>query len=355
MIDFLLIFGTRPEAIKLGPVAGALQMLGAQLATVCTGQHTTLLQGTPVETDLRHAVSLGVASDGNVSRWLTAVQPRLQNFIRDVQPGVVVVQGDTMSTHAGALAAQTCSVPVAHVEAGIRSHGLNAPWPEETTRVALAKIATWHYAPTSTAFANLLAEGVNATQIRVTGNTVVSALARYADIRHVHKAPLIVITLHRREIQKADTVRLLVAALRHAAEKRPQLTFVWPVHPALDKLAPVAHLCQGTPNMRVTTPLSYEPFTRLVASAKGVLTDSGGLVEECATLGIPCAILRDTNDRPEAVEAGVAIRHAPNSQGIANAIAWLDHAHAEPSAIFGTPDAALQIAQHLVTLVRRET
>jgi len=356
MPDVVLVWGTRPEAIKIAPVAAALRDLKVSYVSVCTGQHSSLLRGSPAETDLRDSVSLATESGGNVTRWMTAIQPKLAKMLAETQPQLVVVQGDTMSAHAGALAAQAAGVPVAHVEAGVRSHDLSEPWPEETTRVAIAEIADWHFAPTSTAFVNLIAEGVASRAIRVTGNTVVSALARYAEhIRvEVPARNLIVVTMHRREIQHADKITALVGGALAAAEMFPSTAFVWPVHPAVAKIAPIAKMCEHASNVRIVPPLGYEAFVRLVAGAKGVITDSGGLVEECATLGVPCVIARVRNDRPEAVEAGVATQVKPTGEGVLAGAHWIMRGGCTriSTRIYGDPDAAMLVARELARLTQ---
>src|SRR3990167_612172 len=349
MTDILLICGTRPECIKLGPVAAELAALTANWRCVLSGQHTNLLAGTPAETDLCGADTLALASSGNVARWMTYAQERLTAYLREAQPKLVVVQGDTMSAHVGAVTATLLGFPVAHVEAGVRSHDLNNPWPEESTRVSIAQLARWHYAPTTTAFANLVSEEVPEAHIRVTGNTAVSALARYAPEVRATPRPdqTIVVTLHRREIQHSAIANLLYGAVRHQALARPQVRFVWPLHPAMVKV--VKRLPEPV-NLVITEPLGYHAFVRLVADAWGVLTDSGGLVEECATLGVPCVILRMTNDRQEAVDAGCAALMPPNAAGIGGGTRYLLDGilRREPSCAFGFADAAAVIARHLV-------
>jgi len=351
MTDILLICGTRPECIKLGPVAAELAALGANWRCLLTGQHTSLLLGTPAESDLAGAHTLALASDGNVARWMTYAQERLTAYLREAQPKLVVVQGDTMSAHVGAVTATLLGIPVAHVEAGVRSHDLNNPWPEESTRVSIAQLARWHYAPTTTAFANLMQEGIPENQVRLTGNTSVSALTRYVGNVQAHPRPdqTIMVTLHRREIQHEAVANLLYGAVRHQAFLRPQVRFVWPLHPAMAK---VVKRLQEPVNLAITEPLGYPAFVRLVADSLGVLTDSGGLVEECATLGVPCVILRAVNDRPEAVDAGCAVLLSPTAAGVGGGTRLLLDGVLQrgPSCVFGFSDAARQVAKHLVSV-----
>lgn len=352
MTDLLMVWGTRPEAIKLGPVAAELTALGVNWGAVATGQHTSLLAGTPAATDLAQSESLAMPSDGNVPRWLTVVQDKLTSLIDERQPNLIVVQGDTMSAHVGAMTARVLGVPLAHIEAGVRSHDLSDPWPEEVTRVEIAKIARWHYAPTSTAFGNLVAEGVPTEHIRLTGNTAVSALAKYLGDLHALAAPddTVLVTLHRRAIQVGPKANLLYGAIRHEALMHPRVRFIWPIHPGLAKV--VKRLAEPA-NLALSNPIDYCRFMLLLSEARGVITDSGGLVEEATTLGVPTIILRHRNDRPEAIEAGVAAQCEPDMLGVARGVRLLldGSLTRAPSSAFGDASAAKAIAQHLATVV----
>ncbi len=348
MTEILLVWGTRPEAIKLGPVAYWLKRLGVNYASLCTGQHTDLLEGTPAQTDLKGSISLDVESDGSVPMFLLKAQNVLFGKIEELNPKIIVVQGDTMSAQVGSITAHLSAIPVAHIEAGVRSHNLNEPWPEEGIRVGITQRAKWHYAPTSTAMDNLLAEDILEEDIRVTGNTSISALGRYAPKVHPTLAPdpTIFITLHRREVQTREVANKLYGALRLQALKYPRIAFVWPMHPGFRKLV---DRFDEPVNLEIVKPLSYWLFVDRFARALGVLTDSGGLVEETATLGVPTAILRKTNDRPEAVEAGIAQRFDPTAAGVGVAIGVLTTGciMRKAHAIYGYGDPARQIAQHL--------
>ena len=354
MTDILAIFGTRPEAIKLGPVAHELLVASVDIKAICTGQHTSLLAGSPAETTFADAVSLGMASDGNVTGWTARIREKLTLAIRDVAPEIVIVQGDTMSAVVGASVAYDLEIPIGHIEAGVRSHDDGDPWPEERNRKRIAELATWHYAPTTTAMANLMAESVPEARIRVTGNTVVSALARYApDTRFVPQPEnVILVTLHRRELHKRDLLNNLYGTIRLQALSHPHLTFVWPVHPAIEKLLDRLH---EPPNLKLRAPMAYTAFTQRLAHSKGLLTDSGGAVEEAATLGVPTVILRATNDRPEAVEAGIAIRADVSPEGIISGVQWLTDPQTMrlPTSAFGDETAADQVATHLAWTAMR--
>jgi len=351
MTEILLVWGTRPEAIKLGPVAYWLKRLGVNYTSLCTGQHTDLLEGTPTRTDLKDSISLGLASDGNIPRWMARAEKDINERLGDLDPKIVVVQGDTMSAVSGANAADMLGIPVAHVEAGVRSHGLAAPWPEEGFRTAIAQIATWHYAPTSIAFANLLAEGIREESIRTTGNTVVSALGRYApDVQPtLSPDPTIFVTLHRREVQTRDTANKLYGAMVVAALRFSRIAFVWPMHPGFRKLV---DRVKEPNNLEIVKPLPYWIFVDRFARALGILTDSGGLVEEAATLGVPTIILRKVNDRPEAQLAGIAWRYDPTAAGVSDGIEMLATKQIDRKAhdIYGDGDPARRVAQHLAEM-----
>lgn len=354
-MTILLTFGTRPEAIKLGPVAAELRAANVPFAVICSGQHTTLLEGTPAETDLsgKNVFSLGLASDGNVQKWVMRAELKIREFLETwdslEQLSPIVVQGDTMSALAAARAAKVLGRTLVHVEAGIRSGDLENPWPEEGFRREITSLADWHYAPTAHCFANLVSEGVAPARIRVTGNPVVSALARYTAAKPSPAEGHILVTLHRRELLQSDKFREVVQALiDEAAAPACKLTFLWPVHPATK---PLLTGFKGPPNLLLGDPLSYVNFAGWLASAVGVLTDSGGLQEEAATLGVPCAVLRKATDRPESLETGLASLWTPDRAGVHSAISWLlGPRKREPSTIFGTPESASAIAKLLAAL-----
>lgn len=343
-MTLLLVYGTRPEAIKLGPVAAELKAQHVPFHVLCTGQHTSLLAGTPAETDLAGASSLGLASTGNVLRYLEFAELEMRHWLED-RPDydVVVVQGDTMSALAAARAGAILERTVAHVEAGVRSFDPNNPWPEENSRTEITRLAEWHYAPTAFTFANLLKEGVRHERVRLTGNTVVSALARYTAARPVGPQPHVLITMHRREWLHGPDFEETIAEFKQQAKENPQIQFVWPMHPAVRARA----------NMLTQPPLPYAKCAEFLASSMGVITDSGGLQEEAAALGVPCCVLRHACDRPESIEDGTAKLFTPDAYGVRSAVACLTQGGLprRPSDVFGDTTAAAQVARCLSNLL----
>jgi UDP-N-acetylglucosamine 2-epimerase (non-hydrolysing) len=346
-----LIYGTRPEAIKLAPVAASLRRQQVPFSVICTGQHTDLLAGIDTFKGYNYHY-LKLPSQGDVSSWLQRAQPKIRSALFDSGAQVVVVQGDTMSALAAARASRELGVVLAHVEAGVRSGNLQEPWPEEGFRREITRLADWHYAPTSTAYANLFVENVSPQRILMTGNTVVSALAQAGAVARAPE-PYLLMTMHRREwLDKVDLVRWGVAVAQ-AAQQQPTLSIIWPMHPAV---AAHWHAPTMPANVNIIKPLPHDKMLDKLSRCQGLLTDSGGLVEEATTLGIPTAILRRYNDRPEAVEAGIARQYDPSPAGLLGAISMLSSGviEREPTAAYGDASAAEQVARHLAKLYHIE-
>src|SRR3989454_6405892 len=232
--QLVFVYGTRPEAIKLGPIAAELRALSSMGTVICTNQHSELLKGTPAESDLADGASLGLLSNGNVLQWTRTAEARLRASLGELPSPVVVVQGDTMTAIAAARAAAALRLPIAHVEAGVRSHNPEEPWPEEGFRTEIAQLAAWHYAPTSTAFANLVQEGVEPNRILVTGNPGISAIARYTTAVPVAEAatPTILVTLHRRGVLLRPQVNATLPSLGGVGPRFDTTHLLLPLHPA---------------------------------------------------------------------------------------------------------------------------
>lgn len=306
MLRVAVVLGTRPEAIKLAPVIGALKSQVEQfhVATIAAGQHGAVLNSAV------HALGL------EINHWLDVLTPgqplwRLKSRLMDtlgvtfdtLDPGLVIVQGDTQSAVAGAMAGALRQSPVAHIEAGLRSGNIAAPFPEELNRRTIAQLAQIHFAPTREAALNLQREGVPDTNIVITGNTVVDALAAFrprADgERPVHRnRARILVTTHRRE-SWGDAADDICAAVRDLTQALPdaEITFILPTSPELG--ARISRAFVGVPSVRLCAPLAYPDFLRVLAGADLAMTDSGGVQEEAATLGVPTVVMRNETDRPE--------------------------------------------------------
>lgn len=314
----MTIYGTRPEAIKVAPVITALEADDRfDSLTVVTGQHREMLDQVNDVFGIVPDHDLDVMSHGQTLGQLFArVMSRLDPILEARRPDAVIVQGDTSTSTAAALAAFYRQIPVVHLEAGLRSGDIASPFPEEANRKITSQIAALHLAPTLRSLANLVAEGVQLENIVVTGNTVIDALHLAVEHRTAFTDPavervaasgrrIVLVTTHRRENWGA-AMEGVGRALARIAERFPDVEIVLPVHrnPVV-RDAVLPHL-DGLPNVTVTEPLGYGEFTHLLSVSTMVLTDSGGLQEEAPSLGKPVLVMRDNTERPEAVEAGTA-------------------------------------------------
>jgi len=316
-----IIFGTRPETIKLCPLVLAIKASEGLEAHVCsTGQHREMLDQVLEVFEVSADVDLNLMQPnqtlpGLASRALVAVDA----YLAEHNPDMVIVQGDTTTAFIAALAAYYHQIPVGHVEAGLRTGKKYSPFPEEINRVLATHIADVHFAPTPWAKENLLKENVPAERIYVTGNTVIDALHfAVAKIEKDHPeipelprglledgadGPLVLITGHRRE-SFGQGFKNICSAIGTLAERFSEAAFVYPVHLNPNVRKPVFELLGGLGNVHLIEPVSYLPFVALMNRAKIILTDSGGIQEEAPSLGKPVLVMRDTTERPEAVEAG---------------------------------------------------
>jgi UDP-N-acetylglucosamine 2-epimerase (non-hydrolysing) len=320
MIRLLFIFGTRPEAIKLCPVIRYLKSRPDHFCVrVCvTAQHREMLDQVLHAFDVTPEIDLDIMLPGqtlyqSTSRIIAGLEPVLAGE----QPDMVLVQGDTTTTFCGALAAFYAGVPVGHVEAGLRTGNLRHPFPEEMNRVLTTRLTTLHFASTAWAAGNLRAEGVAGDKIFVTGNTGIDAVLHVKEALESGKLQglnnslpldptkkLILVTAHRRESFGEGLEQICAAILRLA--ERPDVQIVYPVHPNPNVTDPVRRILGKHPRIILTDPLSYVPFVDLMRRAAILLTDSGGIQEEAPSLGKPVLVMRQTTERPEGVEAGVA-------------------------------------------------
>ncbi|MGO1886058.1 MAG: non-hydrolyzing UDP-N-acetylglucosamine 2-epimerase [Citricoccus sp.] len=319
-LKIMPIYGTRPEAIKMAPIVRALQADDRfECFTTVTGQHREMLD------QVNEIFGITPDADLNIMRpnqTLNGIMERtlagLDALIQEQKPDAVVVQGDTTTSTAGAIAAFYLGVPVIHAEAGLRSGDLFSPFPEEANRKITSQVASLHLAPTSTSKANLLAEAINPDDIVVTGNTVIDALLTTVEKRIPFTDPdlrelaeraetgdgkVLLVTTHRRENQ-GDAMRGVGRALARLAREIPGLTLVLPAHRNPVVREAVLPALEGLDNVLVTEPLAYGEFTHLMNVADLVLTDSGGVQEEAPSLGKPVLVMRENTERPEAVTAG---------------------------------------------------
>ena len=317
MIKVMTVFGTRPEAIKMAPVVLELKKHQDEIETVVavTAQHRQMLDQVLHLFKIKPDYDLDIMSQGQTLYDITS---RAMNGLKEVlekeKPDLVLVHGDTTTTFAGALASYYSQTAVGHVEAGLRTGDIYSPFPEEMNRKLTGAIASFHFAPTETAKANLLREGVNPEKIYVTGNTVIDALMQTVrpdyefddeKLRQIdfEQHRVILLTTHRRE-NLGEPMRHIYKALRSVVQEMPDAEIVFPVHrnPLVRQV--VNEELAGVDRIHLIEPLDYEPFANLMSRSYLVLTDSGGIQEEAPSLGKPVLVLRNTTERPEAVKAG---------------------------------------------------
>ena len=333
MKKVLLVFGTRPEAIKMAPLVHELKKHPDRFNTlVCvTGQHREMLDQV---LDLFHIVpdvDLNIMKSGQDLYDVTSrVLVGMRNVLEELKPDVVLVHGDTTTSMAAALAAFYQQIPVGHVEAGLRTGDIYSPWPEEMNRLMTGRIATYHFAPTPLSKQNLLKENVNAEHIVVTGNTVIDALHWVVNKIHsehglqntLHQSildcgydthrlgkgkRLVLITGHRRE-NFGEGFLNICHAIKSLSQRYPEVDFVYPVHLNPNVRKPVMEILgDGADNVFLIDPLQYLPFVYLMEQSYLILTDSGGIQEEAPGLGKPVLVMRNTTERPEAVDAGTVL------------------------------------------------
>lgn len=334
----MLVFGTRPEAIKMAPLYHALKACPEQFeAQVCvTAQHRQMLDQVLRVFEITPDIDLNLMKARQDLYDVTAsVLLGMRDVLRQHKPDALLVHGDTTTSLAAAMAGFYAGVPVGHVEAGLRTHDVYAPFPEEFNRQVASKVTRWHFAPTNVSKQNLLNERVNEDQITVTGNTVIDALfwvlaridsnaERQFELANFlnNRLPFawqterfVLITGHRRE-NFGDGFLQICEALKDLAARYPGVHFVYPVHLNPNVQQPVKSLLADLPNVHLIEPLDYEPFVYLLKHSHIVLTDSGGIQEEAPSLGKPVLVMRDVTERPEAVDAGTVILVGANRERI---------------------------------------
>ena len=324
MKKVLLVFGTRPEAIKMAPLVKAFEAEPSIISKVCvTAQHREMLDQVLDMFEIKPDYDLDIMKPGQDLFDVTSnVLLGLKNVLSDFQPDIVLVHGDTSTTSSAALAAFYSKVKVGHVEAGLRTGDIYSPWPEEANRQITGVLANYHFAPTTTSQDNLLRENKNPKDIIVTGNTVIDALFLALDkieknetlknqiiekINSEYKLSddkkIILVTGHRRENHGQGFINIC-EALKTIATNNPDIDIVYPVHLNPNVQKPVNEILSNTPNVYLINPLQYESFLYLMNKSYFIITDSGGVQEEAPSLGKPVLVMRDTTERPEALEAG---------------------------------------------------
>lgn len=329
----MLVFGTRPEAIKMAPLVKEFQKQPKRVETVVcvTGQHREMLDQVLKIFDIKPDYDLNIMKQGQDLYDVTArVLTGMRDVLKEVKPDVVLVHGDTTTSTAAALAAFYQQIPVGHVEAGLRTHNIYSPWPEEMNRLLTGRLATYHFSPTPLSRNNLIKESVDDRNIIITGNTVIDALywvvdkiknnkeldneledilskAGYDVNRLNNGKKLVLITGHRRE-NFGDGFINMCTAIKDLTVKYPDLDFVYPMHLNPNVRKPIHEVfgenLSGLKNMFFIEPLEYLSFVYLMEKSSIVLTDSGGIQEEAPGLGKPVLVMRDTTERPEALDAG---------------------------------------------------
>ena len=344
MKKILLVFGTRPEAIKMAPLVKALQKDTEHFETrVCvTAQHRQMLDQVLEVFGITPEYDLNIMAPNQDLYDITAkVLLGLREVLKDFRPDTVLVHGDTTTSMAASLAAFYMQIPVGHVEAGLRTYNMLSPWPEEMNRQVTDRICTYYFAPTEQSRANLLQENIDAKKIFITGNTVIDALLMAVDIISttagvkekmakelqekgytVGDREYILVTGHRRE-NFGDGFLHICKAIKELAALHPEMDIVYPVHLNPNVQKPVYELLSSLSNVYLISPLDYLPFIYAMQHSTLLLTDSGGVQEEAPSLGKPVLVMRDTTERPEAVEAGTVKLVGTNAEAIVSNVTAL--------------------------------
>lgn len=344
MKKILLVFGTRPEAIKMAPLVKALQKDTEHFETrVCvTAQHRQMLDQVLEVFGITPEYDLNIMAPNQDLYDITAkVLLGLREVLKDFRPDTVLVHGDTTTSMAASLAAFYMQIPVGHVEAGLRTYNMLSPWPEEMNRQVTDRICTYYFAPTEQSKVNLLQENIDAKKIFITGNTVIDALLMAVDIISttagvkekmakelqekgytVGDREYILVTGHRRE-NFGDGFLHICKAIKELAALHPEMDIVYPVHLNPNVQKPVYELLSGLSNVYLISPLDYLPFIYAIQHSTLLLTDSGGVQEEAPSLGKPVLVMRDTTERPEAVEAGTVKLVGTNAEAIVSNVTAL--------------------------------
>lgn len=372
MIKVLSVFGTRPEAIKMAPLVNLLKQQADIDSRVCvTGQHREMLDQVLQLFDIEPEYDLAIMKAGqDLYDVTTSILLNIKPVLRDFKPDVVLVHGDTSTTFAAALACYYEKIAVGHVEAGLRTGNIYSPWPEEANRKLTGAITRFHFAPTKTSEQNLLNEQVKPADIFVTGNTVIDALLQVVakidsdqalSEEFAAKFPygqngrrLILVTGHRRE-SFGGGFENICAALKQLSQQFADCDIVYPVHLNPNVREPVFRLLSDANNIHLIEPQDYLPFVYLMSRSTLVLTDSGGIQEEAPSLGKPVLVMRDTTERPEAVEAGTVKLVGTDTQVIISEVTKLltDKAYYDSMSFAHNPYGDGKACQRITEVIRK--
>lgn len=358
MSRILVVAGTRPEAIKLAPVINELKQRGTDVSVCVTGQHREMLDQVLELFEIVPDSDLNVMTDGQTLEKLTSIMTtELATVYEREHPEIVVLQGDTTTVMAAAMTAFYAGIDVAHVEAGLRSHDMHSPFPEEFNRRVVSLVAKYHFAPTPVAEAQLIEEGVDPSHIWMTGNTIIDALVEIAESpitsraatllaavgvagtaesesEEIARRRLILVTAHRRENFGAG-IEEICEGVNRIVGAHADVAVIYPVHMNRNVAEPVNQILGGKDRVHLTEPLDYATTVHLMKHATLILTDSGGIQEEAPTLGKPVLVMRTETERPEGIEAGTALLTGPSAERIAEAA----------SRLLGDRDAYAEIAR----------
>ena len=324
----MVVFGTRPEAIKMCPLVKELkQRRGLETIVCVSGQHREMLDQVLDAFEVVPDYDLKIMKDKQTLFDVTTnILNEIKAVLEEVNPDLVLVHGDTSTTFVTSLACFYSQIPVGHVEAGLRTYNIYSPFPEEFNRQAVGLVAKYHFSPTETAKAALLKEGKNETDIYVTGNTAIDALQTTVKDNYDHEqlkwasgSRLILLTAHRRENQ-GEPMHRMFRAVRRIVEEFPDVKVLYPIHmnPVVRKAA--QEELSGNDRIRIIEPLEVLDFHNFLARSYLIVTDSGGIQEEAPSLGVPVLVMRDTTERPEGITAGTLKLVGTNEQNIYNAV-----------------------------------
>ena len=345
MKKILLVFGTRPEAIKMAPLFRELKKYPKffNIRVCVTAQHREMLDQVLCFFGITPDIDLNIMTkEQSLSQLTSNVLLSINNVLAKEKPDILLVHGDTTTTFASALSAFYLGIDVGHIEAGLRTHNMAAPFPEEFNRKIVSNIAKWHFTPTNISKNNLLKEGLASSKIWVTGNTIIDSLyiilKRFSESKDysatinknlneilnfdLKKKKFILVTGHRRE-NFGRGFQSICQSLKELSNKYPGINFVYPAHLNPNVIEPVKSILKGLENVKIIKPLNYDDFIYLLKYSYAVLTDSGGLQEEASSLGIPVLVMRDNTERPEAIDSGILNRVGTNQLNIINKVSEL--------------------------------